>query len=206
MEAVLDLYEKPYDPKRPMICFDEKSKQLLEDGRSGMAMLPGRSARQDYEYKRCGTVNIFMMAEPKNGHRRAKVTERRKKTDFAQCIKELVDNHYPDAEQIDIVLDNLNTHFPKSLVETYGTNEAGRILDKIRFYYTPKHASWLNMAEIEIGIMDTQCLDRRISKKDIVEKELMAWQQERNEDKKGIAWLFTKENARKKFARFYSSI
>jgi len=206
MEGILDLYERPYDPKRPMICFDEKSKQLLEDGRSGMAMVPGRSARQDYEYKRCGTVNIFMMAEPKKGHRRTKVTERRKKPDFARCMKELVDEHYPEAEQVDIVLDNLNTHFAKSLIETYGPEDAGRILSKIQFHYTPKHASWLNMAEIEIGIMDTQCLDRRIADKQVLEKELAAWQQERNQDQKGITWLFTKEKARKKFARFYSSI
>jgi hypothetical protein len=206
MEAILDLYEKPYDTKRPMICFDEKSKQLLEDGRSGRSVVSGKSARQDYEYKRKGTVNIFMMAEPKAGHRHAKITHRRKKPDFAQCMKDLVDKFYSEAEKIDIVLDNLNTHFSKSLTETFDSEEAKRILDKIQFHYTPKHASWLNMAEIEIGIMDTQCLNRRIPTRRKLTKELKAWQKERNQQKKGIAWLFTKEKARKKFARFYSSI
>lgn len=205
MENILNLYGRPYNSKRPMICFDEKSKQLLENIRAGTPVIPGKSARQDYEYRRAGTTNIFMMVEPKRGYRHVKTTNHRKRPDFAQCMRELTDDLYPNAKRIDIVLDNLNTHFPKSLVETFGGKESKRILKKIKFHYTPKHASWLNMAEIEIGIMDTQCLNRRVPDQQTLNKELSAWQQERNLQKKGIKWLFTTEKARKKFARFYSS-
>ena len=205
MENILTLYEKPYDPGRPMVCLDEKSKQLLRNKRKGRGAKPGKRRREDYEYKRNGTRNIFMMVEPKVGWRRAKVTRKRKKPDFAECIRELADEKYAKAQKIDVVLDNLNTHFPKSLLESFGKKEAERLLNRIIFHYTPKHASWLNMAEIEIGVMDRQCLNRRIPEESRLIRELAAWEKGRNRAKKTIRWLFTVEKARKKFARFYKS-
>ncbi len=165
MEEVLELYEMDYDPLHPKVCFDEKSKQLLEQTREPVPVREGQAARQDYEYKRNGTLNLFVMVEPKAGYRHVIVTERRTDQDYARCLKWLVDEGYPNAEYIDLIQDNLNTHKAASLYETFPPEEARRILRKVHFHFTPKHASWLNMAEIEIGAIDEECLKQRIGDK-----------------------------------------
>lgn len=198
MSDVLELYERPYNPKEPLICFDEKSKQLLAHSRKPLPMKPGMPERVDSEYIRKGTVNIFMMVEPKAGKRHMIVRDRRTGKDFALCIKELV-SLYPDADKIHVVLDNLSTHKEKWLFEVFGKEEAEKILGKIEFHYTPKHGSWLNMAEIEIGVMETECLGRRIPDKEILQKELIAWENRRNEREAKINWRFTREKAKEKF-------
>ncbi len=198
MYKILDLYKLGYGPKRPVICMDEKSKQLLEDVRKPMPMKPGSPEKRDYEYKRNGTRNIFVAVEPKAGRHITKVTKRRTKKDFSYFIKNLVMRVYKNAEKTRIVLDNLNTHFPKSLYETFSRTEAEKILERIEFYYTPKHASWLDMAEIEINIMETECLNRRIASADILISEIKQWTKEKNKQKKKIKWGFTKRDAYKK--------
>lgn len=203
MEDILDLYAKPYNPQRPMVCFDEKSKQLLAPKRPSLLMRPGRVERFDYEYVRCGTGNLFLFVEPKAGLRYVRVTRHRKQPDVAQCLQWLVDEWYPGIAMIDVVLDNLNTHFPKSLIEWLGAREAARILSRLVFHYTPTHASWLNRAEIEIGIMDQQCLDRRIADQPTLVNELAAWEKERNAARKKIIWTFTKQDALEKFGHYY---
>lgn len=198
MEDVLNLYEKPYNPIEPVICVDEKSKQLIQDTRKSFKAEKNKLKRIDYEYRRNGTRNIFLAVEPKAGKRRLKVTHCRKKPDFAQFIKELAKN-YSHAEKIHIVADNLNTHFEKSFYETFSKTEADHILKRIKFHYTPKHASWLNMAEIELSIAGRQCLNRRISTEEKLKQEIRYWQSYRNRKKIIIQWKFTVKDARKKF-------
>lgn len=203
MYDILDLYEEPYNPKRPVAGIDEKPKQLIEDGRKPIPMKPGKSERYDYEYIRRGTANIFMAAEFKAGRRTARVARRRTKRDFAKFIKHLVDRIYPKAEILRLVVDNLNTHNKTAFYETYGTEEAERILSRIEFHHTPKHASWLNVAEIEISVMDVECTARRIKDKDTLSKEVRAWTNRRNKQKKKIEWRFTKQKADEKLSKYY---
>jgi len=198
MEDLLSLYEKPYNPAEPVICMDEKSKQLLQDKRKPLKAREGKLKRADYEYLRNGTRNIFLAVEPKAGQRYLKVTRHRKKPDFAQFIKELSEK-YVSAEKIHIVADNLNTHFGKSFYQTFSQTEADGILNKIRFHYTPKHASWLNMAEIELSIAGRQCLNCRIPTEEKLKREIKHWQNYRNDNKLTIQWKFTVKDARKKF-------
>ena len=200
MENVLDLYEKPYNPDEPVICFDEKSKQLIESARESKPTKAGSPKRTDYEYERNGTRNIFMAVEPRAGFRKTKVTKYRKCPDFAKFIKELVNlNRYQNTEKIHIVLDNLNTHFEKSFYKTFSKTEAEIILDKLKFHYTPKHASWLNMAEIEIGIMSGQCIGKRIPDKKSLVENISIWRKDRNRQQNEINWKFTKQEARRVF-------
>ena len=205
MYRILDLYKESYKKNFPVICFDEKSKQLLEDSRKPIKLKPGSTEKIDYEYKRNGTCNIFAAVEPKAGRHIVKVTDQRTRSDFAMFMKELVDKEYKEATQIRIVLDNLNTHFEKSFYETFSKREANRVLKKIQFIYTPKHASWLNMAEIEINMMDKECLDRNIETKQKLSEELNAWCKQKNQDKQKIHWRFTKSKANKKLSKHYIS-
>ena len=200
MYDLIDLYHRPYNPKEPVVCMDEKSKQLLSNSRTS---LKGNIRKIDYEYVRHGTRNIFLAVEPKAGKRNVEVTKTRKKIDFAIYIKSLVDTDYANADVIHIVLDNLNTHFPKSFHETFEKEEAERLLSKVKFHYTPKHASWLNMAEIEIGIMDKQCLKKRIPSEKLLKSELLAWKNERNHKNSKIVWSFSKQDADHKLSRHY---
>jgi hypothetical protein len=206
MEDVLDLYEEPYDEKRPKVNFDETSKQLIEEVRQALPPLPGRAERFDYEYKRNGTRNLFIFCEPQAGWRHIDVTARRAKRDFAHQMKWLVDERYPEAEVIRIVMDNLNTHKWASLYEAFEPQEARRILRKLEFHYTPKHASWLNMAEIELSALMRQCLDRRIPDEETLRREVEAYEDRRNEAKATIDWQFTCKDARVKLHRLYPSI
>jgi hypothetical protein len=206
MEDVLDVYKRPYNPKRPMVCLDETSKQLTGETRIPVTASPGQPARYDYEYKRNGVANLFMIFEPLIGKRRVKVTERRTKIDWAYCVREMVDQIYPDAEQIALVMDNLNTHNKSSLYEAFEPAEAKRIADKLEIHYTPKHGSWLDMAEIELGILSRQCLSRRIENMKQLEKEALAWEKNRNAKKEKVDWQFTTADARIKLKKLYPSI
>ena len=203
MYALLDLYEKEYNEEYPVVCMDEKSKQLIEDVRGILPLKPGSAAKYDYEYKRNGTVNIFVAVEPLAGRRKITVTDNRKKKDFACFIKELVEKDYKEAKMIRLVLDNLNTHFASSFYETFTKRESKRILNKIEFYYTPKHGSWLNMAEIEINVMDKECLARRIGQEEALKFEIGQWSLQRNKEKKKIYWSFKKEDADRKLSKYY---
>lgn len=203
MEEILIVYARPYDEKRPMVCFDEKSYQLLAHSRPPQRLKSGRVRYEDYEYERKGTRNIFMFSEPKAGQRHALVTSRRTKMDFAYAMRYLVDELYPDAGCIDVVLDNLNTHHYHSLVECFGKQEADRIMSRLYFHFTPPHGSWLNMAEIEIGVMAEQCLKRRLPDEWTLNQELIAWEETRNREKRTIQWTFTVDKARKVFAKHY---
>ncbi len=203
MYDVLDLYEMPYNPRYPVVGLDEKPKQLLEDKRKPIPMTPGKSEKYDNEYIRRGNVNIFMAAEFKAGKRTTRVTSRRTKKDFAKFVKHLVDKVYPNAEQIHFVLDNLNTHNESAFYEMYDKEEAERIIEKITFHYTPKHASWLNVAEIEIGVMDAECTRRRIPDKELLRQEVIAWERKRNNQKKKIDWKFTRQKADEKLSKYY---
>ena len=205
MEDVLDLYEEPYDPKRPKVNFDETSKQLIAETRVPLLPKPGQPALYDYEYQRNGTRNLFMFCEPQAGWRHITVTEHRTMQDFAQQMRWLVDERYPEAERIRVVLDNLNTHKPASLYETFEPAEARRILKKLEFHYTPKHGSWLNMAEIEFSILQRQCLDRRIPDATILTREIAVYEDARNAAHATIAWRFTTTKARAKLHRLYPS-
>lgn len=199
MEDILMLYAKPYDPKEPVLCTDEKSKQLIRDTRPMQETNAGRPRRRDYEYKRNGTRNIFVTVEPKGGYRKATVTKQRRKADFATEIQRILRlPRYKKARTIHLVLDNLNTHFERSFHETFGHAVADRLLERIQLHHTPKHASWLNMAEIEIGIMDRQCIRGRIPEEDALTKKITAWQAVRNEERALIQWKFTVADARKK--------
>lgn len=202
MYKLLNLYALKYNAQYPVICVDEKSKQLLNDVRNPIAMKPGSPQKYDGEYKRMGTKNIFVAVEPMAGKRYIKVTDQRKKSDFAYYIKELV-SLYPKAKKIQLVTDNLNIHFESSFYETFNTQEAKSILNKIEFHYTPKHGSWLNMAEIEINMMDKECLDRRIGEKEILKNEIAAWSKQRNKEMKKIMWTFTKKKADEKLSKYY---
>ena len=203
MEDVLELYAEVPDESRPVICFDETPRQLIGESRVPVAPKPGRRARFDYEYVRNGTANVFMFVDAHRPWRHAKVTDRRASNDFAECMRDLVDQHYPKSERIRVVMDNLSTHTPAALYETFEPAEARRILRRLEFRYTPKHASWLNMVEIEIGVMVSQCLDRRIPTKAMLVSEVKAWNRRRNRDKARIKWLFTVERARQKLGRTY---
>lgn len=203
MEDVLDVYKRPYDEKCPLVCMDETNKQQLKEKREPIPLSPGNPMKFDTEYERNGTSNIFLSFEPLAGKRKLKVTDHRKKTDWAHFIKELVDNDYPDAEKIVLVMDNLNTHAGSSLYDTFEPCEAKRILDKLEIHYTPKHGSWLNIAEIELSHLSRQCLDRRIPDQETLAKETAAWCEERNNKKVKVDWQFTTQDARIKLKRLY---
>ena len=206
MELVLDVYKTPYSKDFPVICMDESPKQLIKQTRIPIARKPGRDTRQDYEYERCGVANIFMANEPLTGKRYVKVTERKTKKDWAIFIKEISDEYCPSAKKIRLVLDNLNTHKPAALYETFPPQEAKRIWDRFEFIYTPKHGSWLNMAEIELNVLMGQCLNRRIDKLETIIQEVSAWQRDRNNKKSTINWQFTTDKARIKLKRLYPTI
>jgi transposase len=203
MEDVLEVYTRPHDPKRPQVCMDEVSKQLLADARPALPPSPGRPRRVDYEYERRGTANLFLCCEPLSGWRSIRVTERRTRLDWAHQIKDLVDVYYPEAEKIVLVLDNLNTHSPGSLYEAFPPAEAKRLADKLEIHHTPKHGSWLNIAEIELSTLSGQCLDRRIPDRETLEREVAAWEAERNALGGAVNWRFTTEDARIKLKRLY---
>ncbi len=203
MEDILDLYAEPYDRHYPLVCFDEKLYQLVSETRQALPVCPGRPRRYDYEYRREGTCNLFMCVEPLGGWRHVEVTDRRTAQDFAQCIKDLVDVHFPEATLISVILDNLNTHSPAALYATFPPAEACRILRKLDFHYTPKHGSWLNMAEIELAVLATQCLDQRMGNQGAVRRTIAAWETRRNAAKAIITWQFTTAKARRKLKKLY---
>ena len=196
----------PYDPRDPQVCFDETNKQLLGESRTLLPAQPGQLERYDYEYVRNGVANLFMFFAPLHNWRHVKVTARRTKEDWADCMRDLVDVHFPEAIRIRLVEDNLNTHDPASLYDVFAPAEAKRILDRLEFHYTPKHGSWLNMAEIELSVLNGQCLDRRIADQPTLEREVTAWQKTRNERHATVNWRFTTAEARIKLKRLYPSI
>jgi len=203
MEDVLDLYAETPDPQRPVVCFDESPTQLIGEVRQPIPAEPGKPERYDYEYRRNGTANLFVFLDAHRPWREVKVTDRRTAADFAHCMRDLVDSHYPEAALIRVVLDNLSTHTAGALYETFPAPEAHRLLQRLDFHYTPKHASWLNMVEIEIGVLRGQCLNRRIGERGMLVAEIKAWQQQRNASGARIKWMFTTERARDKLARAY---
>jgi len=205
MEDVLDLYAEDYDEKRPTVGFDETSKQLIAETRQPAPARRGKVERFDYEYERRGVRNLFMFCEPKRGWRHVEVTEQRTMQDFARQMRWLVDEAYPEAERVRVVLDNLNTHRAASLYETFAPDEARRILRKLEFHYTPKHGSWLNIAEIELSVFSRQCLDRRIGDEETLKREVKKLEEERNAACAKIEWRFTSEDARRKLHRLYPS-
>ena len=203
MEDVLAVYCRPRDPKRPLVCLDEASKQLFKEVRAPLPMKPGQPARHDYEYERNGTANLFMMFAPLEGRRHIKVTERRTAIDYAHVLKDLSDIHYRDAEQIVLVNDNLNTHKPASLYEAFPASEARRLVERFEWHYTPKHASWLDMAESELSVVSRQCLDRRIPDFQTLITEIAAWESNRNKHNAKADWQFTSTDARIKLKQLY---
>jgi transposase len=203
MEDVLDLYAEAPDPKRPVVCFDESPTQLIGEVRQPIPAKPGQLERYDCEYRRNGTVNLFVFLDAHRPWRKVKVTEHHTACDFARCMRDLVDIHYPQAEHIRVVLDNLSTHSPGALYDTFPAPEARRLLRRLEFHYTPKHASWLNMVEIEIGVLRGQCLDRRIGERERLVAEIIAWENQRNAEGARINWMFTTQRARTKLARAY---
>jgi hypothetical protein len=205
MEEILALYTQPYDPRVPLVCMDETSKQLVGETRRRAAARPGVPARYDYEYERRGTCNVFMVCEPLRGTRQVTVTERRTKLDWAHLIQDVVDRQYPHATRIQLVMDNLNTHTPASLYDAFEPAEAWRLLQRLEFHYTPKHGSWLNMAEIEFSILGRQCLARRIPTAAELVREVAAWEQVRNNRTTPVDWRFTTTDARIKLKRLYPS-
>lgn len=202
MEDVLDQYEKPLDPKEPVICLDEQPYQLLDHTRAPTPGKPGKIAKQDYEYRRCGTCSIFVAVEPKAGRRFVKARRRRTRADFARFVRDLA-KRYPRAKRIHLVLDNLNTHDSQSLIETFGASRASPLLRRIAWHHTPKHASWLNMAEIEISVLTKQCLSRRVATMEEVERHLAIWSAHRNRRKATIQWTFHQADARRAFPELY---
>jgi hypothetical protein len=206
MEDVLEVYKRPYDPQRPVVCLDETSKQLVGETRTPVPAAPGQPRRIDYEYEGKGTANLFMVFEPLAGQRRVKVTERRTGIDFAEVVRELVDNQYPQAEKIVLVMDNLNTHKVASLYEAFAPAEARRLLERLEIHYTPKHGSWLDMAETELSVLANQCLNRRIDNVQTLAREVRAWQKQRNQAECRIDWRFTTKDARIKLKRLYPSL
>ncbi len=206
MEDVLEVYQRPYDPKRPVVCLDEQSKQLVKQVTPPLPMKPGQVAKEDYEYERNGTANLFMLFEPLRGWRHVKVTEQRTKIDFALVIRELLDEHFPDADQVVLVMDNLNTHKPASLYEAFEPAEARRLIERLEIHHTPKHGSWLDMAETELSILTKQCLDRRLPDLATLTREVAAWEKQRNESQCKIDWQFTTQDARIKLKKLYPSI
>ncbi|MGH7212363.1 MAG: IS630 family transposase [Acetobacteraceae bacterium] len=203
MEDVLDIYAETPDKQRPVVCFDESPTQLIDEVRQPIAAAPGRPRRYDYEYRRNGTVNLFVFLDVHRPWRTVKITDRRTARDFAECMRDLVDIHYPRADVIRVVMDNLSTHSPGALYEAFPAPEAHRILRRLEFHYTPKHASWLNMVEIEIGVLRSQCLDRRIGEREQLASQIAAWQQRRNDARARVKWMFTTERARTKLAHTY---
>ena len=206
MEEVLSVYTRPYEERRPQICLDETSKQLVSETRVPLPMQPGQLECCDYEYERQGTCNLFVACEPLAGKRYLQVTEQRTKVDFARFIRDLVDVYYPTAEKLVLVMDNLNTHTLAALYEVFAPAEARRLIEKLELHYTPKHGSWLNMAEIEFSVLTRQCLDRRIGSRTELEREVTAWQAKRNGQAVGITWRFTTADARIKLKHLYPSI
>lgn len=206
MEDVLDVYQRPYDPKRPLICLDEASKQLLAECREPLPLQPGQAERLDSEYVRHGTANLFITSEPLRGWRHVTVTDQRRRVDFAPVIQALVDVHFPEAERIVLVMDNLNTHSPASLYEAFEPAEAKRLADKLEIHYTPKHGSWLNMAEIELSVLARQCLAARIPGRAVLTQQVAAWEKERNQHSVRVDWRFTTADARIKLKRLYPSV
>ncbi len=203
MEDVLDLYAEKPDPLRPVVCFDESPTQLIGEVRDPVPAKPGQLERYDYEYRRNGTVNLFVFLDAHRPWRRVKVTDRRTNQDFAHCMRELVDIDFPDAPVVRVVMDNLSTHTPGAIYDTFPAAEARRVLRRLEIHHTPKHASWLNMVEIEIGVLRSQCLDRRIDSKDQITSEIAAWEQRRNAEGAQINWMFTTERARDKLRKAY---
>ena len=206
MEDVLEVYQRPHDPECPVVCLDETSKQLIAETRVPIAAKPGHPARHDYEYERNGTANLFMMFAPLEGWRQVKITERHTAVDYAQVLKELSDTHFPDARKIKLVQDNLNTHKPASLYEAFPAAEARRLVERFEWHYTPKHGSWLDMAESELSVLSSQCLDRRIPDKQTLIEEVAAWQDSRNNNHATAVWQFTTADARVKPRRLYPTI
>lgn len=206
MEDVLEVYKQPYNPAFPVVCFDETNRQLIEETRKAIPVRPGRAKRTDYEYRRRGVVNLFMMFEPLKARRHVKLTERRTRKDWAECIRDLVDVHYPEAKKIILVEDNLNTHTIGSLYEAFSPEEARRLAKKLELHYTPRHGSWLNMAEIEIGVLSRQCLSQYIPEKDLMRTEVAAWEQKRNQANATVDWQFTTADARIKLKKLYPDI
>jgi len=203
MEDVLEVYTRPHDPVRPLVCLDETSKQLVAETRKPLPMRPGQPARYDYEYERNGTASLFMLFAPIEGWRHVNVTERRTAVDFAHVLKDLSDVHFAEAEKIVLVQDNLNTHTPASLYEAFQPEEARRLVERFEWHYTPKHGSWLNMAESELAILSGQCLDRRIPNQTALEREVSAWLDRRNTHHAKASWRFTTADARIKLKSLY---
>jgi hypothetical protein len=206
MEDVLEVYKRPYDSERPAVCLDETSKQLIGETREPVPAAPGQAAHYDYEYVRNGVANLFMIFEPLAGRREVEVTDRRTKRDWALCVRKISDELYPEAEKIVLVEDNLNTHTPASLYETFEPSEARRLAERFEFHYTPKHGSWLDMAELELGILGRQCLDRRIETLDELQREVTAWKTARNARGTKAHWHFKTEEARTKLRKLYPSV
>jgi len=205
MEDVLDVYHRPYDPSRPIVCMDEASKQLIGEVRDPLPMRPGRVAKYDSEYRRLGTANIFMAVEPLAGHRTVQVTDRRTRIDWARFIRHLLETVYAEAERVVLVMDNLNTHGIGSLYEAFDPATARSLASRLEIHYTPKHGSWLNMAETELSVLSRQCLDRRIDCREVMDAEIAAWEQSRNASESRIDWRFTTADARIKLKRLYPS-
>ncbi len=205
MEQVLDVYKRPYDDRFPVVCMDESPRQLIAEVKTPISALPGHPARYDYEYKRCGTCNIFMANEPLAGTRMVEVTKTKTKVDWAFFVEKIA-SCYEDAERITLVMDNLNTHVPGSLYEAFSPEKAKALWDRFEFVYTPKHGSWLNMAEIELNVLSGQCLKRRIAEIGVMRNEVKAWESTRNGMKAGVNWQFTTEDARIKLDRLYPTL
>jgi hypothetical protein len=203
MEDVLEVYQRPRDPERPLVCLDETSKQLIVETRAPIPVKPGRPARHDYEYERNGVANLFMMFAPLEGWRHVKVTDRHAAVDYAQALKDLSDTHFPDAAKIVLVQDNLSTHTTASLYAAFPAAEARRLVERFEWHYTPKHGSWLDMAESELGVLATQCLARRIPDKPSLSREIDAWKKNRNKHHAKADWQFTTADARVKLKRLY---
>jgi len=206
MEDILEVYRRPYDPEEPMVCMDEITKQLTKETRRTIPAEPGIPARYDYEYERNGVCNLFMFYEPFGGKRYVSITDHRKKVDWALQIKELLDNQYPSARKVVLVMDNLNTHTGASLYETFPPHEARRLLERLEIHYTPKHGSWLNIAEIELRVLLGQCLNRRIPDKQKLQKEVNQWKNQRNSRQAKVDWRFSTDNARIKLKRLYPTL
>lgn len=206
MERVLDVYKRPLNKDLPLVCMDESPKQLIKETRLPIEMKPGHDTKEDFEYERCGVANIFLASEPLTGKRYVEVTERKTKRDWANFIKQIADDWYKDAPKITLVMDNLSTHKPAALYEAFEPKEAKRIWDRFEFIYTPKHGSWLNMAEIELNVLMGQCLNRRIDNIETMKKEVRAWQTHRNNKEAKIKWRFTTDDARIRLLKLYPSI
>lgn len=206
MEDILSVYKRPYDEEYPMINMDEICKQLIKETRKLLPMKPGEIECYDFEYERAGTRNIFLACEPLKGRRYVKVTEHRTKRDWVEFIREIVDVHYPSAKKVVLIMDNLNTHVLYAFYEVFEPEEARRLIEKLEIHYTPKHGSWLNMAEIELSVLSGQCLDRRIGSEDELKQEITKWQEKRNEKEVRVNWQFTTQDARIKLKRLYPSL